>query len=135
MSNYNDVRASLGAAIKTYSPALAVNTYDYVPRSITPPAVIVQPSPNRTIDYQVVQGRGVFAKWRFNVMIVIGQVSEEDAQKQAGDLVSPGSGLITALNNMTLTSGYAQVESGNIAQMMFDQGLYTYAELSVFILT
>jgi len=131
VANYNDVRAALGTALETYQSGL--NVYDYVPKSLTPPAAIVQPAPHRTIDYVQAQGAGGLAKWRFNVLIVIGQVDELAAQQQAGDLISPGSSVIQALNRMPLTNGYALVESGGIAQMMFDQGLYTYAELSVVI--
>jgi hypothetical protein len=132
VANYNDVRAALGEAMSVYSPALALNTYNYVPRSIIPPAAIVQPAPHRTIDYTQVEGRGSFALWRFNIMIVVGQVDEEAAQEQAGDLITPGSPLIRALQDIKL-NGYAQVIEGGISQMMFDQGLYTYAELSVVV--
>lgn len=132
MANYNDIRAALGGAINLFNPALALNTYSYVPRSIVPPAAIVQPAPHRTIDYTQVEGRGSFALWRFNIMIVVGQVDEEAAQTQAGDLISPGSPLIAAIQNIKL-NGYAQVLDGGISQMMFDQGLYTYAELTVVV--
>lgn len=132
MANYNDIRAALGNAINVFDPSLALNTYSYVPRSIVPPAAIVQPAPHRTIDYTQVEGRGSFALWRFNIMIVVGQVDEEVAQTQAGNLITPGSPLIAAIQNIKL-NGYAQVLEGGISQMMFDQGLYTYAELTVIV--
>lgn len=132
MANYNDVRALLGAAIGVYNPALLTNTYSYVPRSLVPPATILQPAPHRTIDYTQVEGRGNFALWRFNVMIVVGQVDEEAAQIEAGDIITPGSTLIRAIQDIK-GNGYAQVLEGGISQMMFDQGLYTYAELSVIV--
>ena len=132
MANYNDIRAALGNAINVFDPSLALNTYSYVPRSIVPPAAIVQPAPHRTIDYTQVEGRGSFALWSFNIMIVVGQVDEEVAQTQAGNLITPGSPLITAIQNIKL-NGYAQVLQGGISQMMFDQGLYTYAELTVIV--
>lgn len=132
MANYNDVRAALGQAIAVFNPALALNTYSYVPRSIVPPAAIVQPAPHRTIDYTQAEGRSTFALWRFNIMIVIGQVEEEAAQTQAGDLITPGSALIRAIQDLKF-NGYAQVLEGGISQMMFDQGLYTYAELNVVV--
>lgn len=129
MSNYNDVRSALGAAVQSYQPNL--NVYYYVPRTIVPPAAIIQPVPHRTINYVQAYGSEL-AKWRFTVMIVIGLVDEESAQEQAGDLISPGSALIRALNTR-LASGYAQVTEGGLAEMMFDTGLYTYAELSVVV--
>src|SRR5207245_1606966 len=99
--------------------------------TLTPPSAIIQPQPHRTIDYLQTQQSGL-AKWRFNIMIVVGQVSEEAAQEQAGDLISPGAPLLLALNTR-LCTGFVQVVEGGISQMMFDQGLYTYAELSVVV--
>jgi hypothetical protein len=134
MANYNDVRAALEGAIWACSPDLSLNTYSYVPRSLTPPALILQPHPHRAIDYMQVEGRGLFAAWRFNVMIVVGQIDEEAAQQMAGDLISPGSPMITAIQGLRVGgTGFTQVLEGGIAQMMFDQGLYTYAELSVVV--
>jgi len=65
-------------------------------------------------------------------MIVVGQVDEEVAQEQAGNLITPGSDLIRAIQDLKF-NGYAQVLEGGISQMMFDQGLYTYAELNVVV--
>jgi hypothetical protein len=132
VANYNVVRKLLGDALNVYMPSLAMNTYSYVPRSIIPPAAIVQPAPHRTIDYTQVEGRGNFALWRFNIMIVVGQIDEEVAQAQAGDIITPGSPLIRAIQDIK-TNGYAQVLDGGISSMMFDQGLYAYAELSVIV--
>ena len=129
MTNYNVVREALAGAVEAATPVL--NIYSYVPQTLTPPSAIIQPAPHRTIDYLQTQQSGL-AKWRFNIMIVVGQVSEEAAQEQAGDLISPGSPLLLALNTR-LCTGFVQVVEGGISQMMFDQGLYTYAELSVVV--
>jgi hypothetical protein len=131
VSNYNDVRTALGASVTAYQPG--VNVYYYVPRSLVPPAAIVQPQPHRTIDYMQAQS-STMARWYFNVLLVIGQVDEQAAQEQAGDLISPGSGLIQALNDTTLpSSGYVVVTDGAISEMATGGGsaLYTYAQLSV----
>lgn len=129
MTNYNCVRKALGDAVEGATQVL--NVYSYVPRSLSPPSAIIQPAPRRTIDYLQSMQSGL-AKWRFNVLIVVGQVDEESAQEQAGDLISPGSPLLVALNKR-LATGFSQVVEGGISQMMFDQGLYTYAELSVIV--
>jgi hypothetical protein len=129
VTNYNCVRKALGDAVEGATQVL--NVYSYVPRSLTPPSAIIQPAPRRTIDYLQTQSSGL-GKWRFNVLIVVGQVDEESAQEQAGDLISPGSPLLLALNQR-LGTGFSQVVEGGISQMMFDQGLYTYAELSVIV--
>jgi hypothetical protein len=131
VANYNDIRAALGASVTAFQPN--VNVYYYVPRTLVPPAAIVQPQPHRTISYLQVQS-GPMAEWRFNVLLVIGQVDEQAAQEQAGDLISPGSGLIQALNDTVLpTSGYVVVTDGSISEMQTggSAALYTYAQLSV----
>ena len=134
MASYASVQAALGAAIGTYSPALALNTYTYVPRSLVPPAAIIQPQAHKTIDYMVLHGSSHVAKWYFTVQLVIGQVDEEAAQEQAGVLISPGSDFIAALNSTAFPNGgYAKVTEGAVSQMMFADGLYTYAQLSVYI--
>ena len=132
MTNYNTVRTALGAAIQAYQQDL--NVYYYVPQSLIAPAAIVQPLPQRTIDYLQAQSSG-FAKWHFNVLLVVGQVDEQAAQEMVGDLVSPGSDLIKALNDTKLDNGYAQVVQGGVSEMTFSKGLYTYARLSVDVCT
>lgn len=132
MTDYDAVRTALGAAVKAYAPGL--NIYDYVSQSFTPPAAIVKPQAHKTVDYQMVQGGGGLAKWTFLVMLVIGQIVEEDAQKQAGALVSPNSPFIQAINNTKFPSGgFAKVVEGAVSEMMFGNGLYTYAQLTVSI--
>ena len=132
MSNYNDVRTALGAAIQQFQPGL--NVYYYVPQSLVPPAAIVKPQSQnvRTIEYLQTQSSGL-AKWHFQVLLVIGQLDEQAAQEQAGELISPGSPLLRALNNVRLSTGFSQVTEGGISSMMFDQGLYTYAQLTVVV--
>lgn len=132
MTGYNAVRTALGAAVQSYQPGL--NVYYYTPRSLVPPAAIIKPQSQnqRTIEYLQVQGAGGLAKWHFNILLVIGQLDEQAAEEQAGELISPGSPLVRALNGR-LSTGFSQVIEGGIASMMFDQGLYTYAQLTVVV--
>lgn len=132
MSNYNDVRLALGASIQDYQPDL--NVYYYSPQTLVPPAAIVQPRAHQTIDYLQAQSSG-FANWYFNVLLVVGLVDEEAAQAQVGELVSPRSPLIRALQNTKLTTGYVTVTNGGVSSMMFAKGLYAYADLSVVVRT
>lgn len=133
MTNYNDVRDGLTRAVLNYSSEL--NVYHHVPRTLVPPAAIVRPNGSRTIDYQQMQGRSRLAKWHFNVMLVIGLVDEQAAQDLAGELISPGSPLIECLKATQLPNGFAQVTEGAVNSTMFDQGLYTYAELMVVVIS
>lgn len=130
MTNYNVVRNALGSAITAYQSD--VNVYYYVPRTMVPPAAIVQPRPNRTISYLQAQSSRL-AEWHFSVLLVVGLVDEQAAQEQVGNLVSPDSQLIVALQNAPLPNGYSQVTDGSISEMTFGQSLYTYAQLSVLV--
>lgn len=127
MSVYNDVREALGSAIQAFQPDVIV--YYYVPRSITPPAAIIQPNPNQTINYLEAQSSRS-ALWYFNVMLVLGLVDEEAAQQMMGEMVSPGSALLSALNTRIAT-GYSKVTAAAVSERTFDNALYTYARLSV----
>lgn len=135
VTNYNTVRESVAAAVVSYSSTL--NVYHYVPRSLNPPAAIIQPRPHMTINYMQAQSSGM-AKWYFNVLLVIGLVNEQAAQDLAGELISPGSALIYQLQNLTLPNGFAQVTDGSISEMDVtnpngSHSLYTYAQLAVVI--
>lgn len=133
MTNFNFVRKALGTAIQSYQPGL--NVYYYVPRSFAPPAAIVEPASQRTINYKMVQGNGPFSKWFFNVLLVLGQVDEEAAQEAAGEIISPGSPLIRALQCADLGNGFVEVTDAAISQMQFGNGIYTYARLTVIACT
>lgn len=134
VSNYNDVRDALGVQLKSFQSGLTI--HHFVPRSITPPAAIVQANPTRTIDYLQAQSSRS-ADWHFGIMIVVGLVNEKVAQKRVGDLISPGSELLRALNTR-IANGYAQVTNASIQEAMFEtlagrQALHTYARLSVIV--
>lgn len=128
MSKYNDIRKTLGAALRSFNPAL--NVYLYVPDSFVMPAAIIKPQPHRTIGYLEAQSSNM-ACWYFYVQIVIGEVYEEAAQDAAGELISPGSPLIVALQNCMR---FVQVTDSGISSMGTpDGGTYTYAQLSLMV--
>ena len=130
MTEFSEVRQTLGAAINRVM-SHELNVYHYVPRSLIPPAAIVQPAPNTTIDNEPQYSSGL-ADWMFKVMIVVGEVDDEAAQDQVGKILTPNSPLIQAINDVTFsTSGWAKVQRGNVSQMNFGKALYTYAELTV----
>jgi hypothetical protein len=133
VTDYDSVRLALGTAIQKYEPGL--NVYYYVPKSLVPPAAIIKPQSQnvRTIEYAQAHGGSSLAKWHFQVLFVIGQLDEAAAESEAGALISPGSRLVRSLSGR-LSTGFSQVLEGGISAMMFDQGLYTYAQLTVSVL-
>lgn len=128
MSGYNTVRKALGAAVAAFDPD--INVYYYVPRTLVPPAVVVQPA-HRTVSYRQGQGSSLSAEWHFNVMMIVGQVDEEGAQETVGELISPGSPLIRALYATKLQGGFVQVTDGTVAETTIGGGVYTHVQLSV----
>lgn len=132
VTDYETVRDALTGAIQVYRKDL--NIYRYVPRTLVPQCAILKPRGSRTVDYMQAQGRSPMAKWYFTIMIIIGKIDERFAQKQAGELISPGSPLIKAIQDVRVGTGYAQVTEGSINDLMFGQALYTYAELQVMVM-
>lgn len=128
MTSYDEVRSALSTAVRTYQPDL--NVYYATPRTLVPPAAIVKPQSHKTVSYLQAQSSGL-AKWHFHVLLIIGLVNEQAAQKQAGDLISPYSPLIQALRKTQLPNGYATVVDAGLSEMTFSNGLYTYAQISV----
>jgi hypothetical protein len=122
------VRDTLGRACSKTLPTL--NVYNYVPRSLVPPAAIVRMAPHNAIDYEQQYSSGL-ADWMWTLMLVIGQVDDEAAQDQIGELITPNSPLIVAINACEFPSGWARVQKAGVSQMMFGKALYSYAELSV----
>jgi hypothetical protein len=132
VTTYNIVRESLGGALTSYRPTM--NVYHHIPRTLVPPAAIVQPRPTRTVSYLQAQSSGM-AEWYFTIIVVIGLVDEKASQDMAGEIISPGSPLIVALQNVTLPSGFVTVTEGAIAEMSVGEGLYTHVQLAVTVLT
>lgn len=130
MTTFSEVRGELGRAIAKALPEC--NVYPIEPRSLVPPAAIVKPAPHNTIDYEQMYSSSQ-ADWMWIVMIVVGQVNDEAAQDQIGDLLSPGSDLINAINDADFGAGrgWARVQRGNASQMNFGKALYSFAELTV----
>lgn len=125
--SYNSIRKALGTAVQAFEPN--INIYYYVPRTLVPPAVVVQPA-HRTISY--LQGQSSrSAEWHFNVMVIVGQVDEEGAQEMVGDLISPRSTLVAALNATPVEGGYVQVTEGTVAEVTIGSAVYTHVQLSV----
>jgi hypothetical protein len=129
VTSFVEVRDTLGAAILRVLPEM--NVYNHVPRSLVPPAAIVRPTPNSTINYEQ-QYSSFQADWMWTLMLVVGQIDDEWAQDEIGKLISPDSELIRSINNVEFTtSGWARVQRGNTSQMNFGKALYAYAELTV----
>lgn len=136
MTLYNDIRYALAASVKSSLP-FPMNVFPYMPRTFVPPTALVFPN-TRTINYLQMMS-SPSAEWHYTVMIVIGQPDEEAAQNICGELISPGSSMITAINNTVIPSGFAVVTDGSVSERTVPgasndgAALYTHAELHVMV--
>lgn len=129
MANYNDLKRTLGDALRQFSDE--INVFDFFPKSVVPPAAVIQPAVPTVNFIQAEQSRT--AEWRFTVMLIVGQVNEEAAQIKIGDLISPGSDLIEALNAVGEDTGFLRVKvtDASISEVQVGTTTYAYARLSV----
>jgi len=136
VTDFAEVRDTLHGGVSKALPDHTV--YLYVPRSIVPPCVIIEPSPHNTINYELAMSSG-FAEWNLTTKVIVGQVNDEWAQKVVAEHITPQSPLITAIEAVEFGAGagggWARVYRAGISQMMFGKALYTYAELSVRVKT
>jgi hypothetical protein len=135
VTGFVEVRDTLGGAIKRVLPDM--NVYNHVPRSLVPPAAIVRPTPNSSIDYEQMYSSSQ-ADWMWTLMLVIGQIDDEWAQDQMGELITPRGDMIRAINDVVFVdpnsgsqTGWAKALRGGISQMNFGKALYSYAEITV----
>lgn len=135
MTGFVEVRDTLGDAIRRVLPEM--NVYNHVPRSLVPPAAIVRPTPNSTIDYEQMYSSSQ-ADWMWTLMLVVGQVDDEWAQDTMGSLITPRGDMVRAINDIKFVDpesgssiGWAKALRGGISQMNFGKALYTYAEITV----
>ena len=129
MANYNDLKRTLGDALRQFSDE--INVFDFFPKSVVPPAAVIQPAVPTVNFIQAEQSRT--AEWRFTVMLIVGQVNEEAAQTKIGDLISPGSDLIEALNVVGEDTGFLRVKvtDASVSEVQVGTTTYAYARLSV----
>jgi len=129
MANYNELKSTLGDALRQFSDD--INVFDFFPKSVVPPAAVIQPAVPTVNFIQAEQSRT--AEWRFTVMLIVGQVNEEAAQTKIGDLISPGSDLIEALNAVGEDTGFLRVKvtDASISEVQVGTTTYAYARLSV----
>lgn len=138
MPSFNEIRVRLGDACRAYQPGLNVD--DFVPAGIRPPMAVIQPAAP-TIAYTETfydpdpDAEPAPAEWHFWVRLIAGQVAEEAAQILVGELITPGSQLINALNAVEIENGYVEVLTGTVDQTPIGGVLYAEARLAVHVRT
>jgi len=133
MAGFNEVRLVLADACR--SAVGDVNVFYYLPKRVPAPAVVIR-TVKPTGDYLTTWGGG-YAEWMFEVLVVVGRVSDESAQNMLGDMISPDSSLITALNDVEFPGGpgcgHAHVRKCDIADIRIGATRYACARLTVLV--
>lgn len=131
MANENDLRRTLADAMRAFFSD-EINVSEFFPKSPPPsPSLVIQPG---TPVGDLIQAmNSSTAEWQFVIMLLVGQVNEEAAQNKIGDLCSPGSPLIQALNAIGEDSGFLRVKVTNvsISEVQYATTMYAYGRFQV----
>lgn len=131
MANENDLRKALGDAMRELF-ADEINVSDFFPKSPPPsPSLVIQPG--TPVGDPIQAMNSTTAEWQFIVMLLVSQINEESAQLRIGDLISPGSPLIEALNSIGEDSGFLRVKvtGMSISEVQYATTMYAYGRLAV----
>jgi len=133
MASFNDIRTALADAGR--SAVGDMNVFGYLPRRPPSPALVIR-TVKPSADYATTWGGG-YAEWTFELLLIAGRVSEESAQNFLGDMISPNSPLIQAINNIEFPGGpgygHAHVRQCNIADIKVGATKYACARLAVLV--
>lgn len=133
-ADYNEIRTALGDAMRT-AVGTDLSVYDYLPAAVSAPAAVIR-AQIPTGDYPQTWDSGL-TQWQFEILLLIGQVSDESAQTAIGELISQKGALITALNNVVFAAGdgggYVQVKRSTVLDMRVGSEKYTSARVTALV--
>lgn len=112
MTSYVAVREAIADACRAALPNITV--HPTVPRSVTVPAAVLRPA-QPAITYRQAYGSDL-ALWRFELRVLLAQIHEQSAQEKLAELVSPGSALVRALNDVEVGDGWLAVAEAQIGE-------------------
>lgn len=104
MASFAFLRDGLATTIKD---ATGLRAYADEPDTVSVPCVVVRPGSPFAI-YRQRMGRSVVTLWRFEVLIVVGRISESSGLRKLDDLVSPDGVMMRAINAYRPDTGSGQ---------------------------
>lgn len=128
MAGYNKIRDTLGAACRA-SVQAKMPIYDTPPETPASPSAVVRPRVPASREPLTIARSPV--RWIWEVLVFVGKVNTQAAQRRLGDLLSEDSALIDALNNVEFPGGYADVTDTGISKMRIGATMYAYAKITV----
>lgn len=115
------------AALPSLLPGVRVSRTP--PASVNVPAAIVQPAA-QTIRYGD-KTISELASWRFELLLLLGNINEHAAQVKAGELVAPSSDLIQALNYARIDNGWLDLIEANVGNQTYNARTYGGAKINI----
>lgn len=110
---------------------LELNIYDEFPKSADIPALVIKSDEAGAISYHTSFSPSS-ARWKLVVMIFVGQVDELSATKTVRELITPGSELITALEDIDFDGyGWVRVDRAGVGETALGTGRCKYARLAL----
>lgn len=94
MAGFHELRTGLATAIGT---ATGLRAYADEPDTVAVPCLVVRPA-SPFAFYRQRLGRSTLTLYRFEVLAVVGRISESSGLKRLDELVSPDGPLIRAIN-------------------------------------
>ena len=111
------------------------NIDDDFPKSIVPPAIVLKADDQNAVDYHVAFS-STSGRLRLILMLFAGQVNERSAEDVIRELISPGSDLIQALEDITFDGyGWVRVEKAGKGETALGSGRAKMARLALTIQT
>lgn len=108
-----------------------INVYDEFPKSADIPALVIKSDEQGAIGDHV-SFSPVSNRYKLVVMIFVGQVDELSATKTIRELITPGSKLRTAIEDVDFNGyGWVRVDRANIGETALGTGRCKYARLAL----
>lgn len=115
---------------------LKLNVYDGLPKGPDLPALCLRSDEQSAIDDYHVAFCSTSARYRLLAMVFVGQVDELSATKRIREIVSPGSELITALEDITFNgTGWVMAQRAGVGETTLASGRCKYGRIPLIVQT
>jgi hypothetical protein len=115
---------------------LELSVYDGLPKGPDLPALCLKPDDQSAISNYHVAFCSTSARYNLIAMVFVGQVVELEAVKRIREIISPGSALITALEDITFNgSGWVMAQKAGVGETALATGRCKFGRIPLLIQT
>lgn len=124
MTAYTTVRDTVYQACRATLPSElpGIKIYPTARKSPALPAAVIRPG--RPTGRPIVALTSPSAKWKVDVLLLLGMINEEVAQERAFEILSPSSKLLQALKSIRVANGFLITSEIQIGQLSYNNGWY-----------